>query len=382
MESAEDQSAGPVRILTHEFAPFTGGIAVYIEETARAAASMGVDTRVWAPDYGKPSRQTFPFPVQRVPMPRGRQDWGCRRRMAMALRKSFPDGRMPGTTLLAEPGPLRLFLYPSLMRLPVPERLVVLLHGSEAAGLARLPHRRWLLGRLLRKADRVAVISSPVGELVQRLWPGVGNKLVRVPGAVRSVWRELPVPERVPVPEVFEILQVGRVHPRKGQHVLLEALARLPESLRGKVRVRLLGPLVRPAYANLLMNLIRRHRIPAVLEGPVSLQALQEAYSHADVLVMPSRAYRTSIEGFGLTLVEAQHFGCAVVGSRIGGIGETLREGETGILVPPDNADALAGALRELLENPERLRAMGMAGSRFVRESFSWEGNVRRLGLA
>lgn len=370
--------SGPVHILTHEFAPFTGGIAVYIEETARAAAALGANPTVWAPDYGKQSADRYPFAVRRFPG-RGRQDWICRRQLGRALRSAFPDGRMPGTILLAEPGPLRLFLYRSWLGLPVPERLVIILHGSEIAGLSRVPHRRLLLRRLLRQAELVGVISGTVGHMAQRLCPGL--EPVLVPGAVRRDWRELPVPERRDCPDPVRVIQVGRVHPRKGQHILLEAVARLPGNLRGQLQIRLLGPLVRPAYADRLRNLIRHEGLPATLEGPVSHRDLLESYAGADLLVMPSRPYRNSIEGFGLTLVEAQHFGCAVIGSRIGGIAETMVEGKSGLLVAPDDVAELAAALESLIRDPQRRRAMGLVGSRLVRERFSWETNVRRLGL-
>jgi starch synthase len=68
-----------------------------------------------------------------------------------------------------------------------------------------------------------------------------------------------------------------------------------------------------------------------------------------------------------------------VVGSRVGGIPEALREGETGLLVPADDPVALAAALETLLAEDGTASRMGAAGTTFVHEAFSWDRNVRQL---
>lgn len=92
-----------------------------------------------------------------------------------------------------------------------------------------------------------------------------------------------------------------------------------------------------------------------------------------DVLVLPSRQ-----ESFGLVLIEAGAYGKPVVACRSQGPDEIVVDGETGMLVPQDDAGALARALRTLLESAELRQRMGAAGRQRVRECFHPETNTRR----
>jgi phosphatidylinositol alpha-1,6-mannosyltransferase len=367
-----------VHVLTHEFAPFRGGIGIYVEETASALVRAGQATTVWAPAYGQSHTDGFPFTVNRVQM-RGKQDWLCRLKLASALRKAFPSRRIPGTVLLAEPGPIRLWMYRQAMQLPRPDRLLIVLHGSEIVNLSRSSRRLNRFRKLLLEADRIGVVSVGVRELLLAVCPEVEERVVCVPGAVRSAWNGLPVPEREDAPSRVEVLQVGRLHPRKGQDVLVEAVAQLPDPLRRDIRVRLIGPAGKAPYLEHVRTRIQERELPVSIDGILDEESLKEAYRTARILVMPSRSLATSVEGLGLALLEAAHFGCAVIGSRVGGIPEALQEGETGLLVPPDDPAALASALERLLTHRDLTSRMGAAGSAFVRDNFSWDRNVRQL---
>ncbi len=82
---------------------------------------------------------------------------------------------------------------------------------------------------------------------------------------------------------------------------------------------------------------------------------------------MPSR-----FEGWGLAAVEASAAGKAVVATRIPGLADAVRDGETGILVEPESASALASGLRRLLEDPRERRRLGRSGRRWA-ERFTWD---------
>ncbi len=339
---------------------------------------MGGHPVVWAPDYGQGMPQEEgPVEVRRVPM-RGKQDWICRWRMGKAFASACPDGRVAGTVVLAEPGPLRWWMYGGLTRPPRPDRLVIILHGSEVARLTGLSHRRKLLGGLLDRADTVGVVSAMVQEKVLQTYPFLENRVVLVPGAVRSSWLDLP--PQLEGRREKEILQVGRIHPRKGQLELVQAVARLPLELRSGLRIRCLGPEGRAGYGRQVRKVAQENGLDLCIEGTVSDQCLREAYERATLLVMPSKAHGNSVEGLGIALLEAQHFGCPVIGTRSGGIPEALRDYESGLLCDEGSA-GLAGALARLLADGTLRDSMGRAGARFVRDSFSWKGNVRELGL-
>ncbi len=94
-------------------------------------------------------------------------------------------------------------------------------------------------------------------------------------------------------------------------------------------------------------------------------------------------ALATEQEASGTVFVEAAAAGLPVIGTDVGGVSEMLRNGETGLLVPLHDAAALTAALTTLIDDPERRRAMGRAGLRFVREGgrFTLDGLVSRTEL-
>ncbi|MCX5886611.1 MAG: glycosyltransferase, partial [Proteobacteria bacterium] len=99
-----------------------------------------------------------------------------------------------------------------------------------------------------------------------------------------------------------------------------------------------------------------------------------EILSLLDVFILPSLA-----EGLGRSLLEAMAAGRAIVASRVGGIPEAVEDGKTGILVPPQDAQALARAIAFLLDNPEQTREMGQAGRRRAEQLFDEKKMIDRI---
>ena len=94
-------------------------------------------------------------------------------------------------------------------------------------------------------------------------------------------------------------------------------------------------------------------------------RGLHLASSIRDNVALPSRR-----EAFGLVLLEAGVAGKAVVASAVGGIPETIIDGETGILVPAERADSLAGAILKMLSNPSETAEMGRKAREHVLRNF------------
>jgi phosphatidylinositol alpha-1,6-mannosyltransferase len=85
------------------------------------------------------------------------------------------------------------------------------------------------------------------------------------------------------------------------------------------------------------------------------------------------------VEGFGISLLEAQASGRPVVAGRAGGIVDAVAHGETGLLVDPTDVEAAASAFRDLLVEPTRADALGRAGRRAVERHFNWDRVVADL---
>lgn len=359
----------PLHLLSHEFPPTPGGIATYIEETARAAAQERA-VHVWAP--GPAERNSL---YTRHPLAsRGQQDWLDRGRLLQSLRH-FPLESTEAILCLAEPGPLRLWLYEGLLPLPLFRHRVLVFHGSELQRLQALPHRRWLLRRCLRGSARVGVVSEATRALLARLDATAASEAVLVPGAVRP----LPVVSRPPKGPPLEILTVGRLHPCKGQLRVIQALGKLPPDLRNAIRYRCVGRPARPAYAESLRQESQRLGVDLELSGPVDAWGLAEAYARSDLFVLASEAHGASIEGLGLVLLEAAAQGLPIAATRTGGIPEAVADHHNALLVPPGDTAALAEALERLLRDADLRQRLGAAGPAWVEQHFSWERNVRLL---
>jgi glycosyltransferase involved in cell wall biosynthesis len=110
--------------------------------------------------------------------------------------------------------------------------------------------------------------------------------------------------------------------------------------------------------------------------GSVARSSMPRHYETASVFCMPSL-----VEPLGIAVVEASQFRLPVIATPIGGFPETVTDGETGFLVPPNDPCAIAGALRRLFEDPDRARRRGEAGFERNRLRFDRNEVGRRLRI-
>jgi phosphatidylinositol alpha-1,6-mannosyltransferase len=102
-----------------------------------------------------------------------------------------------------------------------------------------------------------------------------------------------------------------------------------------------------------------------------------EAYATSDVYIGLSRQDGKAIEGFGISFIEASASGIPIIAGDSGGVRSAVRDGETGVVVEPNDPDAVASALRQLLASPERRKALGRAGRRAVETHYNWDRVAR-----
>ena len=114
-----------------------------------------------------------------------------------------------------------------------------------------------------------------------------------------------------------------------------------------------------------------QHRVE--VRGRVAEQELRRAYAAASALVLPAIVdARGDTEGLGVVLLEAMSYGVPVIGSDLGGITDIVVDGQTGLLVPPQDSAALAAALERLATDRDLAKRLGEAGAGHVRRHFSW----------
>jgi glycosyltransferase involved in cell wall biosynthesis len=167
--------------------------------------------------------------------------------------------------------------------------------------------------------------------------------------------------------DAFVVVAVGRLIPEKGFHVLIDAIASLDAGARlwmigeGSQRAELEAQIARLGLRDRVTLFGSQNRVERFLQA-------------ADVATCPS----VWEEAAGLVNLEASAVGLPNVVSDIGGIPEFVRHGETGLIVPPGDVDALAHSLRTLQHEPERRIAMGVAARRFAEREFGVEPTLER----
>lgn len=166
----------------------------------------------------------------------------------------------------------------------------------------------------------------------------------------------------------LRIITIGRLSPEKGHLDLIRA-ASLLEDIPFTLRIIGEGD-----FKATLQNEINKLHI----EDKVTLCGyhtnVMEILSDADIFVLPSKW-----EGISLALLEAMSVGVPVIATDSGGTPEIVHPEQTGILVPPNDPHAIANAVREYYNNPEKRRILGMNGRRFVSENYSMESAMDKL---
>jgi glycosyltransferase involved in cell wall biosynthesis len=248
--------------------------------------------------------------------------------------------------------------------------VILHLHGADFAEYyaALGPRRRVLIDRTMRSCDRIIVL----GKFWHRLVTGqIGidpAAVVILPNAVPLIDAALP-----PAPNdgICRYLFLGVVGPRKGFDTLIEALA-TPALAARHWRLIVAGGGEVARYRDIAAAAGLSARIQFL--GHVDETSVAPLFDLTPILVLPSRN-----EGLPLAILEAMGRACPIISTPVGSIPDAVIDGETGLLVPTGNADALAQAMASLADDPARARAMGAAGRARFDANFAMPGYIARL---
>jgi glycosyltransferase involved in cell wall biosynthesis len=175
-------------------------------------------------------------------------------------------------------------------------------------------------------------------------------------------------------PPVIGIL--GRISPWKGQHVFLNAAAKIRQSFP-RAQFRIIGaPLFgEDAYERDLHAIVRKLGLEQAVEFTGFQDDVKRAIEQLTVMIHAS----TLPEPFGQVVFEAMYYSRPVVATRAGGVPEIVEDNVTGILVPMDDANAIAHAVESLLAAPECARQMGTKGRERVLHYFPIKKSARKV---
>jgi glycosyltransferase involved in cell wall biosynthesis len=272
--------------------------------------------------------------------------------LARLVRRHRPDVVYVNTVTVP------IWLLPRLVRRPV------LAHVHEAEGDMPRPVRVLLAAPLLL-ASMVLVNSRASADVLTAAIPAIGRR-------TRVLYNGVPGPvEPLPVPDApagaARLVLVGRLSPRKGTDVAVDAVAALRR--RGRDVTLDLAGSVFPGYEWYERQL--RDQIDRLgLDGAVCflgfVPSVWDAYRDAHVALAPSR-----VEPFGNVAVEGQLAGRPVVVSGVQGLVEIVDDGRTGLVVPAGDPDALADAVASLLDDWDKAAALASAGRAEAQLRFS-----------
>lgn len=247
-------------------------------------------------------------------------------------------------------------------------------HGGDLFGLkGRLLSR--LKSVVLERCDGVTVVSSALAGKARDLAPPIEPIVIPMGTDLEATFTPPPSPRS---PPLRRLLFAGRLVPKKGVSHLLEAMARLRTSFPdATLTIAGDGPLLSDLKAQAgALNL----EGVVTFAGPIPHARLAELYRKADIAVFPFvEAADGDQEGFGLVMVEAMGCGCAVVASDLPAVRDVIRPGETGFLVPPGDAEALAARIASMVREPEATLALGARGTAHALGHFDWKVTAERF---
>jgi rhamnosyl/mannosyltransferase len=371
--------------VVHNFYPVVGGIETYAYNLAKGLVDAGQTVKVYTARVpGWPRRQVW-------------QGIDVHRFRAIARPFSYPF--MPGIIPALAHGncdilhahinsPMTVDFTAFASRL-VGTPLVITYHAdavytdiAEKAPAFRgwLNQAYWLSRHLAAGIARHLIVTSPIYLESSRFLQRYRHKISVVPPCVDPFFLVSPQDTASAKQNLgyaandLLVLFVGRLVPYKGLRTLLRAFRHVRKRIRSaQLAIVGSGP-EQPVLEQLANQLGLADAVRFV--GTLSRPRLREAYSACDLFVLPSLSRS---EAFGIVLLEAMARGKPVVATHVGGIPYVVRQGQSGILVPPFDPIPLAEAISQLLNDPELRQRMGQAGRKRVLANFTREPVTMQL---
>lgn len=360
-----------IYLATQCFPPDLGGIQSYLYSIAAELTRQGEQVVVFADALQGVDTRAFdaaqPFAIKRFgglkPLRRRRKAWA----LARAMRQ--------------QNGVLICDTWKSLEYVSTPPgcKALCLAHGMEfpaGAGESKLARVR----AAFAKADAILANSRftadrlnpflPQGKSAEVFLPGIAVPCAAGPAPLQAVDRLLT--GRAPV-----LLTISRIEARKGHDKVIEALPLLRQRYPELVYVVMGDGPDRPRLQALAARLGLEHAVAFI--GPQTEAEKSAWLARTDVFVMPSRAEGNSVEGFGLVYLEAAWFGKPSIAGIVGGAGDAVLNGETGLLCDSTSTAAVAAAIDSLLADNAYRERLGQAAQQRVQQEFLWPKVIERL---
>ncbi len=355
---------------TADYPPIEGGISTVTVQVSRELARLGHEVVVVAPWFEGQADFDAAEPVTVVRYRGYYLSWLRFIPMLIATWRMLKDADLLLGINISYGGVIG-----RLAKWVFGTRYVTFAYAYEFLKFPKWSPPAWLIRGAYCKANAVIAISHFAKEQLNGF--GVAADLIHVvhPGAptVRQLSEEAlaDIRYRYVLESGPVILAVGRFIPRKGQITLVRAmpniLARVPDAQLVLVGQ---GPCMAEAIRETHEFGIREH---VTFPGRLSDADVAGLYQVCDVFALPTgQDRRGQAEGFGLVFSEAHAYGKPVVAGRSGGVVDAVLDGETGLIVEPNDPDALADALVRVLGDTELAHRLGDNGRQRVESELNW----------
>jgi len=255
-----------------------------------------------------------------------------------------------------------------LFRIP----LLVTVHGSDLFALKSKLSKK-LQNFVVKNADIVTVNSKATENEVVKRFPTYSSKIKVIPmGVDIGLFKKKNIKKPKKYSKNKILLFVGRLSDQKGLQYLIDAM---PEIIKYDPKIKLLiigeGP-----YEKILQEKLQSNNVEEHIEflGSMPSTEISKYYNFADIFVMPSLSTKTGTEALGLSLLEAMSSGCAVIGTKVGGIPYVIKDHHNGLLVNQKDSRSLSKAVIYILKNKKESAKLGNKAIKSIRKNYSWGG--------
>ena len=213
--------------------------------------------------------------------------------------------------------------------------------------------------------DKIICVSNQVKLVLNAYIQGTKNKSVVIKNAI-------PIDSNfLEIPKIYDVLFVGRLEDAKGVDVLIKAIAILKQKFNLQIKVAILGDGSKRVY---LENLSKQLGVDDEIVFLGVQKDVQSFMASSKVFVLPSRW-----EGLPMVILEAMANRMPIITTPVGGIAEVIEDGASGILVEPENPEALADKIYELLSSEKLQRSISENAFKKVKEEYSIEGYTQKM---
>ena len=262
---------------------------------------------------------------------------------------------------------------------------VVYVYSADILEFDKNPVTRWLMRRVLEECERVVTCSRFSADVAIRYGSVSEEKiLVNTPGVDTDVFNpdrgtgDIRTKYRIPNGHKI-LLTVSRLDARKGHDMVIQEMPSILSEYPGLSYVIVGAGENKSKLEELVKEKGLTQNVIFIDECP--LEELVHFYNACDIFIMVPRYIEETgnVEGFGTVYLEANACGKPVIAGKSGGVSEAVIDGETGILVDPEDISQVKKAILSLLKDEEYAKKLGEKGMKRVKEEFNWDSRAKEL---